>query len=349
MIYCKKCLNVSTRPRITFDKDGVCNACQWSEKKKTIDWEERQSFFKKLCDKYRNKNTDFDCLVPWSGGKDSVYVACKMRDFGMKPLLITILPHLETDIGRWNRENLCSDFEHFNIKLNNEKYRQLAKECFIKDARPKHPWEVAISAIILQQAVELDLPFVIYGENGEQEYGGVEETPDEWQRPVSKEFLIKYYYSDNLVWPLPTDEQFENLFFTQWSKFENWQPSQHAHFAVLKGMKTEPVRNIGTLISTSQLSDSLQDLHMYLAFIKFGFGRCTSDVGIAIRDGWLARKEALEWVKHYDGEYPWKYHEEYLDYFKMSPQEYWQVIDGHANKEILEKRDNKWQLKKSPE
>ena len=31
--WCKNCLNVSTRPRITFDERGWCNACRWMEER----------------------------------------------------------------------------------------------------------------------------------------------------------------------------------------------------------------------------------------------------------------------------------------------------------------------------
>jgi len=34
IFWCKNCLNMSTRPRITFDDRGYCNACQWLEEKK---------------------------------------------------------------------------------------------------------------------------------------------------------------------------------------------------------------------------------------------------------------------------------------------------------------------------
>ena len=33
---CKSCLMLSTRPRITFDEKGFCNACQWASKKKKL-------------------------------------------------------------------------------------------------------------------------------------------------------------------------------------------------------------------------------------------------------------------------------------------------------------------------
>ena len=41
IFWCSSCLSMSTRPRVTFDKLGICNACQWKEAKKTINWNER--------------------------------------------------------------------------------------------------------------------------------------------------------------------------------------------------------------------------------------------------------------------------------------------------------------------
>ena len=48
IFWCTKCVVASTRPRVTFDKNGVCTACQWAEKKKTLDWSQRQKLFNKL-------------------------------------------------------------------------------------------------------------------------------------------------------------------------------------------------------------------------------------------------------------------------------------------------------------
>ncbi len=74
--WCKSCLNMSTRPRITFDKRGWCNACQWTEKKKTFKFNQRIKEFRKLIKKIRNENkSPFDCIVPVSGGKDGSYVS----------------------------------------------------------------------------------------------------------------------------------------------------------------------------------------------------------------------------------------------------------------------------------
>lgn len=69
LTYCTSCLMPHTRPRITFQPDGECNACYWAKEKKTINWKERWQKLESLCDKYRNKNQDhFDVIVPYSGG-----------------------------------------------------------------------------------------------------------------------------------------------------------------------------------------------------------------------------------------------------------------------------------------
>ena len=40
--FCKNCIMPDTRPRIVFDFNGVCNACNNSLEKKNIDWSKRK-------------------------------------------------------------------------------------------------------------------------------------------------------------------------------------------------------------------------------------------------------------------------------------------------------------------
>ena len=91
ILYCKKCVISNQRPNTTvefkhtekskkktinFNKDGVCDACIVTEKKnKEIDWEKRERELQGLCNKYRSRNGNYDCLVPGSGGKDSFYAS----------------------------------------------------------------------------------------------------------------------------------------------------------------------------------------------------------------------------------------------------------------------------------
>lgn len=92
--WCSNCLAMSTRPRITFDQRGWCNACVWMEKKKTLNWNLRELELVNLLDQHRRKDDHYDCLVPVSGGKDGSYVAYSLKHkYGMNPLCITVTPH----------------------------------------------------------------------------------------------------------------------------------------------------------------------------------------------------------------------------------------------------------------
>ena len=61
---CKNCVMISTRPRLTFNKDGVCSACQWAKKKKKINWKSKKKNLVKLLSKHKlqSKNQSFNCL-----------------------------------------------------------------------------------------------------------------------------------------------------------------------------------------------------------------------------------------------------------------------------------------------
>ena len=91
VFWCNNCVMPSTRPRLTFDENGVCGACQWAKFKKTnINWEKRWSELLALLENHK-KNNNFDILVPCSGGKDGSYVNYKMKhELGMHPLALTI-------------------------------------------------------------------------------------------------------------------------------------------------------------------------------------------------------------------------------------------------------------------
>ena len=105
--WCSSCLSMSTRPRITFDDRGFCNACRWMEKKKTLDWDSREKELIKLLDKHRSKTGGFDCLVPVSGGKDGSYVAYNLKHkYNMNPLALTVTPALALDLGDENLKSL---------------------------------------------------------------------------------------------------------------------------------------------------------------------------------------------------------------------------------------------------
>ena len=127
--WCTNCLNMSTRPRITFDNRGFCNACQWMEEKKVIDWSKRQLELEKLLNKHRSEDGGFDCITTVSGGKDGSYVSYMLKHkYNMNPLAITVRPALATGIGDQNLLNFIqSGFDHVHLSPNTKVLDRLNK------------------------------------------------------------------------------------------------------------------------------------------------------------------------------------------------------------------------------
>ena len=107
IIFCKKCVMSNQRP-LSFpeflhkknrsgakylaltEKDHICDACRFSEIKKNINWKKREQDLLRLLDKHRSKNNSYDCLVPGSGGKDSIFASHILKyKYGMNPLTVT--------------------------------------------------------------------------------------------------------------------------------------------------------------------------------------------------------------------------------------------------------------------
>ena len=61
-----------TSETLLFSEENKCSVCTQIEKKNEIDWKKRSDLLDELINKYKGKY-DYDCIVPFSGGKDSTF------------------------------------------------------------------------------------------------------------------------------------------------------------------------------------------------------------------------------------------------------------------------------------
>lgn len=368
--WCKNCLNMSTRPRITFDERGWCNACQWMEEKKILDWSKRQIELENLIKKYKSKTGNFDCIVPVSGGKDGSYVAYQLKHkYGMTPLCVTVRPALSLEIGDKNLLNfIYSGYDHVHITPNPKVLDRLNKYGFIEKGFPYYGWLIAIHTAVIRTALNFKIPLLFYGEDGEIEYGG--STESKYNPLYGIEYMKKIYLegghgkvfdrikedgdisnADLAFFNFPDQSEVDNneLSFTHWSYFESWD--SYRNYVVAKeqcGLIEKDEGNLDTFTNFSQNDQALYALHAYLMYLKFGFGRATQDAGIEIRRGAMTRDQAINLVKMYDNSYPENLIGTYLEYYKMTKEEFDAVLDKYANKDLFEKIDGIWQPKFTP-
>jgi hypothetical protein len=109
----------------------------------------------------------------------------------------------------------------------------------------------------------------------------------------------------------------------------------------------EDGRSEGTYSKYASLDDKTDGFHFYLAYIKFGIARATSDAAHEIRDGHLTREEGISLVHRYDGEFPKKYFKEFLEYLGIAEQDFWDVINFYRlhTPHLWEQKGGEWILK----
>jgi N-acetyl sugar amidotransferase len=358
--WCTNCLTMSTRPRITFDVRGWCNACIWSEKKKSLNWDARQVELESLLVKHRKDDGSFDCMVPCSGGKDGSYVAYNLKHkYGMNPLCVTVTPALTLPLGDQNlRAFVASGYNHVSVNPDFDAMRVLNKTGFIEMGFPYYGWLISIHTAVIRMATAFSINLIFYGEDGEVEYGGSVETSRnpiydvQYQKKVYLEGGYEKVMSASGLqasqlsfFNFPQDSELNKheIQLTHWSYFENWDP--YRNYLIAKehcGLKESEDSNTGTFTNFSQNDQALYALHTYLMYLKFGFGRANQDACIEVRRGAMDREQAVNLVRLFDGHYPEEFISLYLDYYRMSKPEFDAVLDHYANHDLFTKIDGRW-------
>lgn len=363
--YCKNCLMPNSRPRIVFDEDGICNACHHAENKfEGIDWEARREEFLQILDSHRSKDGWWDCIVPWSGGKDSSSIAYKLKyEYDMNPLLVTFSPMLPTNVGNHNREALLrAGFDNVFFRPDQRVHRYLAKRFFIERGNHKVAWDAGINVLPVMSALKYDIKLIFYAEHGESEYGGklihkdsnkirdysevlehqIGDDPRNWaDDKVTIKELQPYIYPDLVDIERVGVRAYYFSWFHKWSMFENYN-----YIKERIDFQTHPEgRTPGTFTDFDSLDDKVDPLYYFMQFVKFGFGRCVRDTSRFIQNKDMERSEALELCKKFDHEFPSEYFSEVLEYLDMTEDEFHAVVDNHRNIEIWNNNDGVWALR----
>lgn len=374
--FCKKCVVSNQRPRISFDKEDVCMACRYTETKKKglIDYNKRKIQLEKLLDKHRSKNGEYDIVVPCSGGKDSSTIAHKLKyQYGMSPLCVTFAPPVYSEIGRTNLTNFInSGFDHILVTPNGKLMRLFAKLSFIYIGDHEEIFDRGQYTAPIREALNNKVKLVMYGENAEVEYGGDTRTLNFTGMPW--DYYEKIYYSTPLeslvdiaeadgyfkhyninlkkgnlnVYHLPSKKELiqNGIEFHWWGYYNKWTPQENYYYATKNtGFMANPSgRMEGTYSKYAQLDDAIDSLLYYLMYIKYGFGRATSDAAHEVRDGHITREEAVLLVKKFDGEFPEKSIKTFLEYVDLSMDEFVEVVDRFRQDHIWEKKKKEWKL-----
>lgn len=361
--YCKKCTVSNQRPRIIFDVNGVCSACNYAEYKRSeIDWNLREKELKELCDLHRKNDGSYDVIVPCSGGKDGSFVAHQLKyKYGMNPLTVTWAPLLPTEIGLKNlRAFIANGFDNVYGSPNGQVTKKLTNLAFKYLGDPFQPFIYGQTNFPLKMAVMHKVSLIMYGENGEVEYGGdmknalsptreIADHDKHYFSGMPPEFWLEHGVSqtDLTTFMAPRFEHIKqnNTQIHFFGYYKYWDPQENFYYcAENTGFTPNSERSEGTYSKYASLDDKIDGFHYYLGYIKFGIGRTTSDTAHEIRDGKITREEGVALVKKYDGEFPKKYYQDFLSYTGISDEEFNEVINSWRSDHIWRSSSLGWEL-----
>lgn len=351
----------STKPDLYLDEQGICNACRSYENRKEINWELRYEELIILLEKYRSKNgSNWDCIVPVSGGKDSTYQVIRMLQLGLNPLCVTSTTCDLTNIGRQNIENLKHlGVDYIEVSPNPLIRAKLNRIGLMQVGDISWPEHVGIFTIPVRAAVQFNVPLIIWGENSQNEYGGPAAAADNsiltrrWleefggllgmrvsdligQEGIEAKHLIHYTY--------PSDEELARVGVTGLflGHYLPWDGLSNALIATANGFISYNKSVEGSLVNYENLDNHQTGIHDYFKFLKFGFGRTTDLACLHIRRGRLTRQDGLDAVRRLDGKFPWQYLgkslQDILQPLDLTVNEFINICDQFTNKKIF-KRD----------
>ncbi|WP_137971649.1 N-acetyl sugar amidotransferase [Pseudomonas sp. F(2018)] len=358
--YCVRCVMPHTKPDLHIDEEGVCNACRSYEKRKEVDWDQRKSELLTLLEKYRQHGSNWDCIVPVSGGKDSTYQVIRMLQLGLNPLCVTSTTCDLSEIGRRNIENLQRlGVDHVAFTPNPLVRAKLNRIGLTEVGDISWPEHVGIFTIPVRAAVQYNVPLIVWGENSQNEYGGPAAATENntLTRRWLEEFggLLGLRVSDLsetygieqrhlLPYQYPSDEELQRVGVTGLflGHYLPWDGLSNALIAQANGFVTydEPVE--GSMVNYENLDNHQTGIHDYFKYLKFGFSRATDIACLHVRRGRITRQDAIEIVKARDGKFPWSYLgkplAEILEPLEMTTDEFIKICDRFTNKKIF-KRD----------
>ena len=383
--FCKQCVISNQRPSsmpefyhkpnregakyINFNEKGICDACSQAEVKNNIDWSKREKELVTLLDNFRKNDGSYDCLVPGSGGKDSVFQSLILKHkYGMNPLTVTWPPILYTDYGYSNFKNWIEigGLDNISFKPNGRTQKLLTKLSIENLLHPFQTFILGQKNLGPKIAKKYGIDLIFYGEN-EAEYGNpiadnsksirdnsyytFKNANDLYLAGVKvKDLLQNYDISiSDLQTYLPIQQQElenTNIQVHYLGYYLKWDPQEMFYYASENvNFNARPFRTQGTYSKYNSIDDKIDDLHYYSTFIKFGIGRATYDASQEIRNKHIDREEALSLVSKFDGEFPDMYFNEIMEYLDIKPSYFHELCDKFRSPHLWSKQNGHWCLR----
>ena len=284
-------------------------------------------------------------IIPVSGGKDSHAIVYYMKkEMDMNPLLVNVSdPFTSTNAGLSNLRNLNETFncDLYVFKMGVNTFRQATRIAFENTGEVLKFIETAIYTIPFKLMIEMDIPFMVFGEDSSFIYG----TSNEETMSATNTILGMFDNFDENFWIgngmtrdmincciKPDDKDISRVnpvvlwmsFFVPWNCMDNYKIARRYGF---KDLYHEWQRE-GYQDHYQQIDSIAYMIHHWMKYPKFGFNRPVDIAGRDVREGRITLKEAKQLTRD-----QWKIDQRAIDDFcnfcNYSIPEFWDIVDRH--------------------
>ena len=353
--HCSRCVMPETAESLSFDEEGTCSVCRQIEyKHENIDWEERAVELDRLIESVRGQY-DYDCIVPFSGGKDSTFTLWYLvTQKKLKPLVVRF------DHGFMRTtviENNIRTFRTLGVDVHNFTPNwQVVKKLMFESLRRRGDFcwhcHTGIFSYPMWVSIWQNVPLVIWGEptaeygtfygydeeeevderrfnafvnlgiNAEDIHGMLDNTISDYE--VTARDLKPYTY------PPSAELRRRKVRSVLLGSYIPWDVKRQVEIIKRElGWQGDEVEGVPPEYDYEKIECFMQGVRDYIKYLKRGFGRTAHLTSIDIRNGRKTRTEGAALTEEFDGRRPASL-DLFLDYLGIDEAEFMEIVRPHA-------------------
>jgi N-acetyl sugar amidotransferase len=351
MKHCVRCGLPETYETIEFDVNGICNICeQHKYKHSKIDWPSRKEQFGNLIEEYRGKY-DYDCIVPFSGGKDSTFTLYHLvTEYKLKPLVVQfnhgfMRPNLLKNNERTFKQ-LGVDVISFTP--NWQLVKRLMRESLVRKGDFCWHCHTGIFSYPMHIAIKFNIPLVLWGEPSSEYTAYYDYKDDEIEQVDEVRFnrfvnlgitaedmkgMIDKGYDldprDLMPYTYPPLRDLKKLRYRSvcLGSYLPWDVLAQSKLIMEKlGWQGDEVEGMPPgVYPYEKIECYMQGVRDYLKFLKRGYSRVTQMTALDIRNNRLSKGDADRLIHEWEGKKPPSL-EMFLEYIEMTEVEFNDIV-----------------------
>jgi N-acetyl sugar amidotransferase len=347
---CTKCLTPETHESITFDEQGVCSVCRQVEYKDgKIDWAQKKVELTELVESHRGKY-DYDCIIPFSGGKDSTWTLYYlMKEYKIKPLVVRfdhgfLRPNLNDNTISVLR-NLGADFHTFTPSW--KVVQKLMLQSFLEKGDFCWHCHTGIFSYPMWVALKYNVPLIFWGEPSAEytSYYSYDQPEEVDEKRFNRFVNLGITAVDMAIrlggnvderdfkpYTYPPLKELRKLNYRSvcLGSYIPWDVKMQSKvIADELGWKGDLVENVPEQYNYEKIECHMQGVRDYIKYIKRGYTRPTHLASIDIRHDRLTREEGLDMISKYEGKKPPSL-EIFLEMVGLNEAEFFEIAQSHS-------------------